>query len=388
MLNIQIESFEPFQNLRLQTFKFIDMQTQKSLVIAKPCHENWGKMTPTEKGRFCSTCTKEVVDFREKKKEDIIEYLENYKGEGQTCGQFLPSQIDKVGTTYINSTIFKRIGVSFLALLGFFSFKEAKGQKPKMGKVAIKGDVSYNEYNEANQKVDVTIFGSVRTLNGEKIAGAEIKFNHEGKQLAITKTIANGTFAIQLKLNKSMKAITMYTKANGYEMKINVIPNPAKEKIRVDIIMETEMMVLGEIAIQIDTVKTDSVKTCTNVLETDSIVPIENSVNDSLDINKTQTPDNNDSTSINPKIDLINDKKWLSVYPNPTSDNAIIEWKNEDESTIEIFDLNGKLIWSAQIKGSRTVFNTSHLSAGNYLVKITSKITGKSESAQLSVYHE
>jgi hypothetical protein len=45
MLNIQIESFEPFQNLRLQTFKFIDMQTQKSLVIAKPCHENWAYVT-------------------------------------------------------------------------------------------------------------------------------------------------------------------------------------------------------------------------------------------------------------------------------------------------------------------------------------------------------
>ena len=167
-----------------------------------------------------------------------------------------------------------------------------------------------------------------------------------------------------------------------------MIPNPAKEKIRVDIIMETELMVLGEIAIQIDTVKTDTAKTCTNVFETDSIFRIENSINDSLDINKTQTPYNNDSASISPKIDLINNKKWLHVYPNPTSDNAIIEWKNEDESTIEIVDLNGKLIWSAQIKGPRTVFNTSHLSAGNYLVKITSKITGKSASAQLSVYHE
>ena len=80
MLNMQIESFEPFQNLRLQPIKFKHMQMQKSLVIAKPCHENWGKMTPTEKGRLCSSCSKEVVDFREKKKEDILEYLEKYKG--------------------------------------------------------------------------------------------------------------------------------------------------------------------------------------------------------------------------------------------------------------------------------------------------------------------
>jgi hypothetical protein len=390
MLNIQIQLIEPFSNQRLQIIKFNDMQTQKSLVIAKPCHENWGKMTPTEQGRFCNSCTKEVVDFRDKKKEDIIEYLESYKGEGQTCGQFSPNQIDHIGKTYINSSIYKRIGISFLALLGVFSFKNANAQKPKMGKVAIKGDVSYNEYNQANQKVEVTIFGAVRTLNGEKIAGAEIKFNHEGKQLASTKTIANGTFAIQLKLDKSMKAITMYTKANGYEMKINVIPNPAKEKIRVDIIMETEMMVLGEIAIQVDTVKTDSVKTCTNIIEKDSIIPEFNSSGVGLENpHKILVPDpsQKDSTQINPEIDLINDKKWLSVYPNPTSDNATIEWKNEGENTIEIFDLNGKMIWSTQQNGTKTVLNTSNLSNGNYLVKVTSKITRKTETAQLTVVH-
>lgn len=364
------------------------MSAQKSLVIAQPCHENWGKMTPTEKGRFCSSCTKEVVDFRTKKKEDIIEYLENYQGEGQTCGQFHSSQIDEVGKNYIHTSFFKRTGISLLAFLGFFSFKEAKGQQ-KMGKVAIKGEVSYKEWNESKQKMEVTIFGTARTLAGDKIGGAEISFHHEGKQLAMTKTIANGSFTVKLQVDKNMKAISMHTKADGYEMKINVIPNPQKERIHVNVIMETELMVLGQIAIRVDTVPTseeeilDTVKTCTGTYTEDTasssiekIVPV-------------PLPENIpvDSTVVLPKIEGYTDPKWLKVYPNPSSENATIEWKNEDEGWLEIFDLNGKKVWSTTMKSTKTIFNTAHLSNGNYLVKITAKTSGKTETAHLTVQH-
>ncbi len=59
----------------------------------------------------------------------------------------------------------------------------------------------------------------------------------------------------------------------------------------------------------------------------------------------------------------------------------------KDESTIEIVDLNGKLLWSTQINRSRTIFNTINLANGNYLVKITSKLNGKSKWAQLTFLH-
>jgi hypothetical protein len=69
-----------------------------------------------------------------------------------------------------------------------------------------------------------------------------------------------------------MKAITMYTKADGFEMKISIIPEPQKERIKLDIIMESEMMVLGEIAIQVDTVKTDEIIKESILTQKDSVV--------------------------------------------------------------------------------------------------------------------
>jgi hypothetical protein len=33
------------------------------LQINKPCHENWGAMTPNERGRHCASCNKTVVDL-------------------------------------------------------------------------------------------------------------------------------------------------------------------------------------------------------------------------------------------------------------------------------------------------------------------------------------
>jgi len=39
------------------------MKPELYLHIPTPCHEDWNTMTPVEKGKFCGSCNKEVVDF-------------------------------------------------------------------------------------------------------------------------------------------------------------------------------------------------------------------------------------------------------------------------------------------------------------------------------------
>lgn len=54
--------------------------------IPTPCNENWDKMTPTEQGRFCSLCSKTVVDFTRMSDDEVLNYFANNKNEN-VCGR-------------------------------------------------------------------------------------------------------------------------------------------------------------------------------------------------------------------------------------------------------------------------------------------------------------
>lgn len=50
------------------------------LHIPEPCHEKWAEMTPTERGAFCGSCKKEVIDFSEKSYNQIANELNKHRG--------------------------------------------------------------------------------------------------------------------------------------------------------------------------------------------------------------------------------------------------------------------------------------------------------------------
>lgn len=62
------------------------------ITIPKPCHENWLEMSVTEKGRFCSNCQKDVIDFINSSDREI---LSAYNKSKNLCGQFRESQLDR-----------------------------------------------------------------------------------------------------------------------------------------------------------------------------------------------------------------------------------------------------------------------------------------------------
>jgi hypothetical protein len=72
--------------LRLKLSKKINIS------IPKPCHENWEAMTPEDKGRFCSVCTKTVFDFTKSSDKEIINHLNTEKN---TCGRFFNTQLNR-----------------------------------------------------------------------------------------------------------------------------------------------------------------------------------------------------------------------------------------------------------------------------------------------------
>jgi len=71
------------------------MKTQKvKIQVPEPCHEDWNKMTPKDKGAFCSSCEKVVVDFTKMSDRQIVDFLNKNKGK-KTCGKFNSFQVDR-----------------------------------------------------------------------------------------------------------------------------------------------------------------------------------------------------------------------------------------------------------------------------------------------------
>ncbi|HEX8517324.1 MAG TPA: hypothetical protein VF868_14095 [Bacteroidia bacterium] len=72
----------------------METQNEIKLSIPKPCHEDWNKMKPNEKGAFCGKCAKTVIDFTNKTTAQIKEFFAEQTG-NKICGRFIPEQLDE-----------------------------------------------------------------------------------------------------------------------------------------------------------------------------------------------------------------------------------------------------------------------------------------------------
>lgn len=66
---------------------------QVQISIPKPCHEDWQAMLPEDKGRFCLSCQKTVIDFSAMSDAEILKHIAN--SSKSICGNFAPDQLDR-----------------------------------------------------------------------------------------------------------------------------------------------------------------------------------------------------------------------------------------------------------------------------------------------------
>lgn len=130
-----------------------------AIVIPEPCHEDWANMTPADRGRFCGTCQKTVVDFSSMSDRQILEQFRK-KSDG-VCGRFNPDQLNRA---LLSPSQFSRTYRSFVtALPALMFFLESCAQHPQ-----VKNEVRF-------QRAQTTPSLPNRTLLGDTVmVGASV----------------------------------------------------------------------------------------------------------------------------------------------------------------------------------------------------------------------
>jgi hypothetical protein len=70
------------------------MANKIQLHIPEPCHESWENMSPVEKGRFCGSCQKQVVDFSVMSDGEIAQFFKQPL-KNSVCGHFANDQLNR-----------------------------------------------------------------------------------------------------------------------------------------------------------------------------------------------------------------------------------------------------------------------------------------------------
>jgi TonB-dependent SusC/RagA subfamily outer membrane receptor len=174
------------------------MPHKLKLSITQPCHENWQQMNPTEQGKFCNACAKEVIDFTSMSDTDVLHYFIKGKREN-VCGRLYDEQMNRDIVKPVYTA--KKISWywNYFAMLFLFLFKgnAGKGQvqiKPILLEQAIEKDTMITARLggiTAGVRVESAIDGRVMDEAGKGIAGATVQVKGTNKA---TLTDANGAY--------------------------------------------------------------------------------------------------------------------------------------------------------------------------------------------------
>lgn len=225
------------------------MKKSFKINIAEPCHENWATMTPSQKGKFCDACAKEVIDFTHKSDEQLFKTL---KGSTNVCGRFNTSQLDRdIQLQRKEKTSIAQYAATALLPLTILATSELKAQGEPQIKVEQQ-DSSYQslEISSLSRKqtkpqhntFDIT--GTVQDGDGTPLPRANVKIKGVNRG---TQTDFDGNFA----LTKLKSGDVLIVSFIGYDVQeILVTPHQKAYTVNMDGILMGDLILGGIITIE------------------------------------------------------------------------------------------------------------------------------------------
>lgn len=371
---------------------------QQSLTISipEPCHEDWSKMTPTEKGRHCASCNKTVTDFTKMSKVGIVNHI-NKTVEEELCGRFNSDQLGVNILPARRNRLFSKWAAVFIGLIPFAGYGQTPVHTSELIEQNIKGKrvLNYNSNKEPKPALhdnnlkgklidaetkEPILFGTVAVLkNGVVVSGAEtdingnfsiditdideVEFSYIGYQ-PIKKTIAE--------LNKSRESSLIFEiKMQGYLLG------------DIEVVAYKKTVIKGGMTGMYSTISENEswikrqwkkfkklITTSHDSAITNREITRANQISDTIESPKEVSEI---TTSIVKEI-LPKDSKVINIYPNPSAGLITIDIsKDLSDAHLQITDSNNQLIFSSKMDGIEYQYDATNLLTGSYIISIISK---------------
>ena len=381
------------------------MPKKLQLQVPAPCHENWENMTSTERGRFCASCQKQVIDFSNKSDREIAMFFKR-PFTGSVCGRFMEDQLNREIDIPKKRIPWLKYFFQFLIPMFFISYRTtaqgkvkvvanatthsselSKSAKIKNLKIArgawatTVGDTTVQyvpkididpvsktpQINNASchvivgvllSELETSINGKVVDHSGNPIAFATVAI--KGTKIAVAADSA-GRFTITPK--PGSKKITLSTSCVGFAPTEKTLK---RSDWRGDLEIELEQTgTLGEVIVS-----------SFNSHRMGMVGSVKFYRTYPLDI-----------------IDTFRLKRNFIIYPNPIRSNSTltIEYRQNQfgDHLLQLFNQSGQLVFSKELnitEGSKLLtINMPALITGDYFLKLTTASTGRSYTEKLTV---
>jgi len=344
------------------------MSKKFQLQVPEPCHEDWDKMTPGDKGRFCDSCQKTVHDFTGMSDAQLIAFFKK-PSNGSVCGRFYNDQLERDFETQRKRLPWLKYFFQF-ALPVFLTTMKTHAQGKPVFKEKLAVDSVLNICSKSPE--DEYILGNL--MPSKYLSGRVI--DEQGKGIPYATVFIKGTAygtscdsAGFFKLNNaSLKRITLIASCVGYSEKEKQIN--FKKVNSAEITLSTNAALNGEVVVTALGITRKGqtafgYTTTTRVERRSYLQKLKNYfVNDSI-----------------------------RVFPNPAraGGEIKIECKKIDdgEYTIDLYGSQGQLIRSTLIRIENEInsftFQLPATTPGSYLLRITNKKSGEKHSVKIII---
>jgi hypothetical protein len=319
-------------------------------------------MTSAEKGRFCGSCQKQVVDFTNMSDLQLVAFFRK-ESSGSVCGRFMPDQLDRSMDIPKKRIPWVKYFFQFTLPLFLTSLKvNAQKGKVMVKQVEAKADTTKCRPNQIKMGM-IAYIEPEAILESEQITGIVLNMNGEPIPYAsiVVKGTSQGSMAdsagmFSLTFSSLKKRDILLVSSVGYEPKEVAVTKKDKKagnsfRVQLKVAIQKEVVVTSYTA----TTGRDMMG-AVGIITRRSSMPV---------IKQPEGP-----TAIN-----------MKVYPNPISSGSAINIKcgkmEEDYYTFQVLTMSGQQVYKKEIwiDNEARVLNMPMpvLTPGMYLIVMTDK---------------